>query len=490
MNCLRCVVSGRVQGVFFRASTRDVAVSLGLSGHALNLPDGRVEVVAAGDPGGLDRLGEWLWQGPPMSRVDAVEVDLLFGEAFGNWNGVAFTNTLSNIEEVRGSRTGNDTISGDLNDNYLDGQGGDDLFFAGGGNNTIIGGAGTDTVYVGYSSTQMAVSTASGDVQLTLGGTNTFTGVEQFEFLDQTLSLAQVQALAGQLATSGNIDYFGGDQNFFENAFFDGSGVLSVSATGISSTQFTAVNSVTGAETIFTGSGFVFDLSNDPVAGVISGIQFTQGGSTVAEISGLTWSLLDFVDALDEIEFDGTENILATLLSLQDFAADASTATDGASLIFDDVVSTVSLTGSAFDDELAGGTGDDSLEGQGGNDTLSDGEGNDTVLGGAGDDEIIAGTGNDVFNGGGGNDTLILNLDPNLLPPGLVIETNLASGYNGVFGAGAGSPGADTLVAIENVLFSGSGADISLTGDSQANRLQGEAFYDRWLEIVGVDYFR
>lgn len=70
----RYLVSGRVQGVFFRASTRDVAVSLGLSGHALNLPDGRVEVVAAGAPDALDRLGDWLWKGSPMSRVDAVEV--------------------------------------------------------------------------------------------------------------------------------------------------------------------------------------------------------------------------------------------------------------------------------------------------------------------------------------------------------------------------------------------------------------------------------
>lgn len=66
-------VSGRVQGVFFRASTREVAVALGLAGHALNLPDGRVEVLAVGEPAALERLREWLWQGPPASNVDAVE---------------------------------------------------------------------------------------------------------------------------------------------------------------------------------------------------------------------------------------------------------------------------------------------------------------------------------------------------------------------------------------------------------------------------------
>lgn len=71
----RFVVTGRVQGVFFRASTRDVAVSLGLSGHALNTPDGRVEVVAAGDADAVARLGEWLWKGSPMSRVDDVAAE-------------------------------------------------------------------------------------------------------------------------------------------------------------------------------------------------------------------------------------------------------------------------------------------------------------------------------------------------------------------------------------------------------------------------------
>lgn len=68
----RYLVSGRVQGVFFRASTRDAAVAMGLSGHALNLPDGRVEVIAVGDPDAVARLGEWLWKGSPMSRVDGV----------------------------------------------------------------------------------------------------------------------------------------------------------------------------------------------------------------------------------------------------------------------------------------------------------------------------------------------------------------------------------------------------------------------------------
>ena len=69
----RWYVSGRVQGVFFRASTREHALRLGLDGRAVNLADGRVEVVAAGAPDALAALEAWLRKGPPGARVDAVE---------------------------------------------------------------------------------------------------------------------------------------------------------------------------------------------------------------------------------------------------------------------------------------------------------------------------------------------------------------------------------------------------------------------------------
>lgn len=66
-------VSGRVQGVFFRASTREQALRLGLDGSAVNLADGGVEVVAAGVPAALAELEAWLRQGPPRARVDALQ---------------------------------------------------------------------------------------------------------------------------------------------------------------------------------------------------------------------------------------------------------------------------------------------------------------------------------------------------------------------------------------------------------------------------------
>lgn len=73
MPCRRFVVSGRVQGVWFRASTRQQAVRLGLTGSADNLADGRVVVLACGDGAALTALERWLWQGPELAQVSAVE---------------------------------------------------------------------------------------------------------------------------------------------------------------------------------------------------------------------------------------------------------------------------------------------------------------------------------------------------------------------------------------------------------------------------------
>ncbi|MEO0345721.1 MAG: acylphosphatase [Pseudomonadota bacterium] len=68
-------LAGKVQGVFFRASTRDVAQSLGLRGHAINLRDGRVEVLAVGEPEKITELESWLWQGSPLSWVEAITAE-------------------------------------------------------------------------------------------------------------------------------------------------------------------------------------------------------------------------------------------------------------------------------------------------------------------------------------------------------------------------------------------------------------------------------
>lgn len=65
-------ITGQVQGVFFRASTRSEAQRLGITGHALNRADGSVEVLAVGPESAVEILARWLQQGPPAARVDTV----------------------------------------------------------------------------------------------------------------------------------------------------------------------------------------------------------------------------------------------------------------------------------------------------------------------------------------------------------------------------------------------------------------------------------
>lgn len=66
-------IEGRVQGVWFRESTRREAERLGITGYAKNMQDGSVEVLACGDPDPLDVLSKWLEEGPPMARVSGAE---------------------------------------------------------------------------------------------------------------------------------------------------------------------------------------------------------------------------------------------------------------------------------------------------------------------------------------------------------------------------------------------------------------------------------
>lgn len=77
MKRVRAEVSGRVQGVCFRAFTRDRARRLGVAGSVRNLPDGRVEIVAQGEESDVDSLLEWASQGPSHASVSNVSVEEL-----------------------------------------------------------------------------------------------------------------------------------------------------------------------------------------------------------------------------------------------------------------------------------------------------------------------------------------------------------------------------------------------------------------------------
>ncbi|APX93108.1 acylphosphatase [Halomonas sp. 1513] len=73
--CVKAMVAGKVQGVWYRRSTQEQALQHRVTGHAKNLPDGRVEVLLCGESGAVNAVVEWLWKGPPGARVTHVELE-------------------------------------------------------------------------------------------------------------------------------------------------------------------------------------------------------------------------------------------------------------------------------------------------------------------------------------------------------------------------------------------------------------------------------
>jgi len=71
---LSILVSGHVQGVFYRASARTKAEELGITGFVQNLPDGKVYIEAEGSDENLDRFKTWCAEGPPRAQVEQVEI--------------------------------------------------------------------------------------------------------------------------------------------------------------------------------------------------------------------------------------------------------------------------------------------------------------------------------------------------------------------------------------------------------------------------------
>ena len=75
MHQAHIIISGKVQGVFYRASCQDVAIGYDLKGRVKNLPTGEVEVLAQGEKEKIEKLIEWCKKGPPSAKVNQVKVE-------------------------------------------------------------------------------------------------------------------------------------------------------------------------------------------------------------------------------------------------------------------------------------------------------------------------------------------------------------------------------------------------------------------------------
>lgn len=85
MKTIRLIIKGKVQGVFFRATAKDIADELGIKGSVKNLPDRNVEIKATATEEILQKFIDWCKQGPPKARVDEVIVEELNAEEFNGF---------------------------------------------------------------------------------------------------------------------------------------------------------------------------------------------------------------------------------------------------------------------------------------------------------------------------------------------------------------------------------------------------------------------
>ena len=85
MKTIRLTIKGKVQGVFFRATAKDIADELGIKGSVKNLPDRNVEIRATATEEILQKFIDWCKQGPPKARVDEVIVEELSAEEFNGF---------------------------------------------------------------------------------------------------------------------------------------------------------------------------------------------------------------------------------------------------------------------------------------------------------------------------------------------------------------------------------------------------------------------
>ena len=378
--------------------------------------------------GGVDRIRY------DRNGYDAVSVNLTTGTATGTYFGGLFTDTLSNIEVVRGSSNGNDTLLGSAADEGFHGRGGNDGIAGGagsdvllgeGGNDTLDGGAGDDGMIGGAGTDTAVLATSQSSVVITQTNAGfTFNGytygssglvirgsdgvdfisddVEFIQFSDGTLTYAQLESMAGitDFGTAG-ADTLNGGANGDFLVGFGGNDTL---------------NGNGGNDSLLGGTGFDSILGGDG--------NDTLLGEGQADLlrGGNDQDHLDGGDGADQIYGDaGNDTLLGGSGADRLFGGDGNdwidagfnfgTSVDGVEggagndTIFGGVGFDL-LQGGTGDDELHGGAQADNLYGEDGNDTLNGEGGFDRLFGGAGDDLLEDYEGFGSQFGGSGNDTM------------------------------------------------------------------------------------
>ncbi len=388
----------------------------------------------------------------------AVNVSLIGGVV--GLGGDAAGDVLFGIENLIGSRLA-DTLTGDANDNVIEGGAGADRLFGGGNTgvgDTVSYAASTVGVNIGLTGAVGIGGDAAGDV---LDGFENMTGSA---FNDTLAGTTGANVLRGGAGNDRLIGLGGGD-------VLDGGAGLGDTAdyTGVGSSNSLTINLISEETTGFangltdtligienaTGGAGVDNIVGNNLANVLNG-----GDGDDFIIGGLGNDTLIGGAGFDIVAFDGAGGVSASLsiTTAQNFGVFYGT----------DLISGFEgITGSEFNDSLTGNASDNFLNGIGGDDTLTGLAGADRLYGGAGNDLLFGGLGADLLDGGAEIDTVSYVASAAGVSVGLFFGAPASSG---------GDAAGDELFGIENLI--GSRFVDVLFGDANDNIIEGGAGAD------------
>ncbi|MGE0332005.1 MAG: hypothetical protein AB7P37_15105, partial [Ramlibacter sp.] len=403
----------------------------------------------------------------------AVTVNLAGNTATDGQGG---TDTLSNLENVRGSNF-NDSITGDTAANALEGMGGNDTLAGGDGNDTLTGGAGDDSL-TGGAGADLFRFAASGN------GVDTLADFAVGDFIGVGTALASGLATAGdgsavtgkgvRVSSSGGVTTLWIDTNNVAGAEVQ----INLAGT-FAANQFTVTDLGNGTSSIVvsagqtvigtTGADALAGSANDDVLSGLAGQDTLSGGAGNDTLNG--------GDGIDTADYTSATAGVSGQLWSGAISADGQGGSDTLSFI-------ENVTGGGFNDVLGGNGLANRLDGAGGDDQLAGYEGNDTLLGGDGADTVNGGIGDDTLAGGAGADTLIGGDGADTAD-----YASATAGVSGQLWSGSisadGQGGSDTLSFIENI--TGGAFNDVLGGNGLANRLDGAGGDDQLSGYEGND---
>jgi Ca2+-binding RTX toxin-like protein len=446
-----------------------------------------------------------------------VSVNLAAGTATGTWNGEAFSHTLSNVEQVRGTKEGDDTLTASDSGSHLRGNGGDDSLVGGAGDDLLDGGDGEDTFVVGLGNDTIRGYVDADDQvefspELTPEQTDTMIAAAQQDGDDVILTLPNSATVrienwtVAELQASHAGGGSGGDTNPINGTSGDDT------LTGTAGNDAIDPMGNDGGDDLIIGSSGndTIDLSNSggesfvsldykaldaPISAVLdytknlgtvdkgaNGTDTLTSPETTAEAAGLSLTGTSGNDSFNVVQgTDSTWTKIGVQGGDDTVTAVLNQGTVRLTTADEDVTAnlatgTISFTGGSVDLDVTGPVdGSGRIE-------LETGDGDDTITGSDLNERFILGSGTDSLDAGGGHD--VVRYDRNGIDGG--VSVNLATGT--ATGTWNGEAFTHTLTNVEEVRGTKEGDD-TLTASDSGSTLRGRGGDDSLVGGDGADVF-